>query len=173
MFDSQIPIAVISDGLFAAIAAIGFGSISNISHRSFLGCGLLAAIGHMTRFVLMEYVAMQIVPASFFGGLAIGLLAVPVAKWTKNPVESLSFPALLPMIPGMYAYRAVNAIVLAIMADGEESFAHYRNIFNYNALICIIVIIAMALAVTIPIFIFKKVSFSVTRKTAQTEVENR
>lgn len=163
MIDFSIPIAIISDGLFAAIAAIGFGSISNISPKSFLGCAILAATGHMTRFILMTYFGVHIVQASFFAGLAIGLLSLPVAKWRKCPVEALSFPALLPMIPGMYAYRAVNALVLAIMASGEEVFSHYRNVFHYNALICIIVIVLMVLAAMIPIFVFKKLSFSVTR----------
>lgn len=163
MFNMSIPLAIISDGLFAAIAAIGFGSISNISKNSLLGCAILAATGHMTRFVLMEYFGVHIVQASFFAGLAIGLLSLPVAKWRKCPVEALSFPALLPMIPGMYAYRAVNALVLAIMASGEETFSHYRNVFHYNALICLIAIVLMVLATMIPIFIFKKFSFSVTR----------
>ena len=81
MFNMSIPLAIISDGLFAAIAAIGFGSISNISKNSFLGCAILAATGHMTRFVLMEYFGVHIVQASFFAGLAIGLLSLPVAKW--------------------------------------------------------------------------------------------
>ena len=45
---------LLNDGLFAAIAAIGFGSISNVPIRIFKGCALLAAIGHAMRYLLMH-----------------------------------------------------------------------------------------------------------------------
>ena len=38
---------ILLDGFFAAIAAIGFGSISNVPVRAFKGCALLAAAGHV------------------------------------------------------------------------------------------------------------------------------
>jgi uncharacterized membrane protein YjjB (DUF3815 family) len=45
---------IIKDGIFAAVAAIGFSSISNPSPRVFPLCALIAAAGHMTRYVLMN-----------------------------------------------------------------------------------------------------------------------
>ena len=45
-------INIIEDGVFAAIAAIGFSSISNTPRRAYLMCGLIAAIGHSIRYVL-------------------------------------------------------------------------------------------------------------------------
>lgn len=53
------------DGFFAAVAAIGFGSISNVPVKAFSGCALLAAVGHVTRFVLMDCASWSIVLASF------------------------------------------------------------------------------------------------------------
>ena len=46
---------LLNDGAFAAIAAIGFASISNPKRSTFWSLGLLAALGHITRFVLMHY----------------------------------------------------------------------------------------------------------------------
>ena len=37
---------IVIDGLFAAIAAIGFGAISNPPRRAFLSIAIAAAIGH-------------------------------------------------------------------------------------------------------------------------------
>lgn len=45
---------IFEDGLFAAIASIGFSSISNTPRRAYLCCGVTAAVGHAIRFILME-----------------------------------------------------------------------------------------------------------------------
>ena len=41
---------ILLDGLFAAVAAIGFGAISDPPMRAFPRIALLAAIGHALRF---------------------------------------------------------------------------------------------------------------------------
>ena len=43
-------IPLLEDCFFAAIAAIGFGSISNVPVKAFSGCAILAAAGHGTRY---------------------------------------------------------------------------------------------------------------------------
>ena len=103
----SIFINIIEDGVFAAIAAIGFSSISNTPRRAYLMCGLIAAIGHSIRYVLMlpALGGMHIIAASTIASFVIGILAVLFAGRIKCPAEVCFFPALLPMIPGMYAYR--------------------------------------------------------------------
>ena len=163
----SIPLAIISDGLFAAIAAIGFGSISNISKNSFLGCAILAATGHMTRFVLMEYFGVHIVQASFFAGLAIGLLSLPVAKWRKCPVEALSFPALLPMIPGKFAYNMVFSLIMCLQTANKpelhDKYIKMQEMFFSNTLVASTVIFMLAVGATFPMFLFPHRAFSLTR----------
>ena len=99
----SIFINIIEDGVFAAIAAIGFSSISNTPRRAYLMCGLIAAIGHSIRYVLMlpALGGMHIIAASTIASFVIGILAVLFAGRRKCPAEVCFFPALLPMIPGM------------------------------------------------------------------------
>ena len=78
---------IIKDGIFAAIAAIGFSSISNPSPRVFPLCALIAAAGHMTRYVLMNICGFQLASGSMLGALVIGFLALPAAKMIKTPAE--------------------------------------------------------------------------------------
>ena len=49
----MIVLDILSDGLLAAIAAIGFGAISDPPLRAFPYIALLAAVGHALRFCLM------------------------------------------------------------------------------------------------------------------------
>lgn len=154
---------IIEDSLFAAVAAIGFGSISNVPVKAFSGCAVLAAVGHGARAFLMGQFGVSVIWASFVGGLAIGLLSVPVSSHWKAPAESMSFPALLPMIPGMYAYRTVQAFLACVQHSSENSFMHHLYLLNYNGFVCSIIILLMFVGVTVPIFCFKRYSFSATR----------
>lgn len=156
-------LSVIEDCLFASIAAIGFGSISNVPVRVFPGCAVLAAAGHATRLVLMSHLDMSVIWSSFIGSLVIGFLSVPVSSYWKAPAESMSFPALLPMIPGMYAYRTVQAFLACVQHSSESGFMHQLYLLNYNGFVCYIIILLMFLGVTVPIFCLKRYSFSATR----------
>lgn len=50
----MIAVDILLDGLFAAVAAIGFGAISDPPVRAFPCIALLAAVGHALRFCLMS-----------------------------------------------------------------------------------------------------------------------
>ena len=125
---------ILSDGLFAAVAAIGFGSISNVPVSAFKGCALLAALGHATRYTLMHLAQWNIMPAAFVAAIVVGLLAPKLGKYWNTPVEALAFPALLPMIPGMYAYRAVEGALLCLISKTEADFNHAFYLLNNNGM---------------------------------------
>lgn len=142
---------LLQDGFFAGIAAIGFGSISNVPFSAFRGCAVLGALGHMMRYALMTGAGWSIVPAAFVGALLIGLLSPTISHHEKTPPEALAFPALLPMIPGMYAYRAVEGFLMCIKAESEEGFMHAFYLLNYNFMITVVIILFMVLGVITPI----------------------
>lgn len=154
---------IIKDGIFAAIAAIGFSSISNPSKIVYPVCALVAAFGHMTRYVLMNVYDVHLTMASMAAALVIGFMSLPAAKIIKNPAECISFPALLPMVPGMYAYRTIQALTHCIVAPDQTQFLHFLYLLKYNWMVCMSTIIAMVVGVTLPILIFKKFSFKVTK----------
>ncbi|MDE6396402.1 MAG: threonine/serine exporter family protein, partial [Muribaculaceae bacterium] len=93
----------------------------------------------------------------------IGLLAVIIAPRAKVPPETFSFPSLLPMIPGVYGYKCIQAIVMLVVTKEEHAFDHYCYLAISNGVTFIFVIIAMVVGQMIPILTFKHVSFSSTR----------
>ncbi|MCM1313130.1 MAG: threonine/serine exporter family protein [Bacteroides sp.] len=164
MMDSVLKI--IEDGLFAAVAAVGFATISNPPRGAYFYCALIAAVGHAVRFVLMHNVTggIHIIYASFAASLVVGALAVIVAPRAKFPAETCFFPALLPMIPGMYAYRTVEALVLCIASGQDETaYNHWFYLFSSNGLICTFIVFGLVTGAAIPVFLFKRWSFQATR----------
>ncbi len=77
---------ILLDGLFAAVAAIGFGAISDPPMRAFPRIALLAAIGHALRFTLMHCSALDIATASLFAAFAIGMGSLWLGRGQGHPL---------------------------------------------------------------------------------------
>ena len=165
MIDLQFVIEVIGDAFFAAIAAIGFAIISNPPRRALAISALLAAVGHGLRYILMHasFIEWNIISSSFFAAISIGLLALPFAKAIRCPAEVFSFPSLLPMIPGMFAYKSVQALAKFIVCTSYEDSMRYIEVFFRNGITTIFVLFALVVGASIPIFLFPKLAFSSTR----------
>ena len=166
MTDYTFLIDILLDALFAAFAAIGFAIISNPPRKAILISALLAAIGHGLRYFLMHssLFGFRVTVASFFASFAIGLISIPFAKKIHFPAEVFSFPSLLPMIPGMFAYKTLLAVNRLLHdAQGGEAMSYIVDICQ-NGLTTIFILFSLVLGVSIPVFIFHKQSFSITRR---------
>ncbi len=154
--NTSILLYFLQDAFFAAIAAIGFGSISNIPLKGFVGSAALAAVGHNIRLFLMEFAGWNIVAASLPAGFAIGVLSLPLSNLLGIKSETLSSPALLPMIPGMYAYRAVQSFILCFTTNDINHFQHYFSLFGYNFFTCAMAVMALVVGIVSPRILFKR-----------------
>ena len=156
---------ILQDAFFAAIAGVGFASISNPPRQAYKYCALIAPLGHATRYVLTHnpYGEMHLIGASIVASLVVGVLTVFLASRAKCPAETFSFPALLPMIPGMYAYKAIEALLFCLTNAEEAAFNHYFYLLAYNGLTCAFIVLGMVTGATVPIFLFKNTSFKATR----------
>jgi uncharacterized membrane protein YjjB (DUF3815 family) len=156
---------ILTDGALAAVAGIGFGAISFPPKRVFPYIAVLAAVGHAVRFSLMNYLHVDIAIASFCASLLIGTLSLWFGKLTYCPMTVLYIPALLPMIPGMYAYKTVFALIMFMQNLNELSMAEeYMQAFLSNAIVTFSTVFLLAVGATIPIFIFPKRAYSMTRR---------
>jgi uncharacterized membrane protein YjjB (DUF3815 family) len=154
------------DGLQAAVAGVGFGAISFPPKRAFPYIAILAAIGHAIRFYLMNDLYLDISTASFCASITIGMLSLWFGKLSYCPMTVLYIPALLPMIPGMYAYRTVFAMVMFMQNLKESEVAEkYMQILFSNAIVTFSTVFLLAVGATIPIFVFPKRAYSMTRRT--------
>lgn len=158
-------LSILQDAFFGALAGIGFASISNPPRNAYPYCALISGTGHGVRYVLMNngYHQESLIVASFVAALVIGFMAVGLANKAKCPPETFSFPSLLPMIPGMYAYRTVEGMVMCLFTQDEELFNHYLYLCTSNGFTCVFDILGMVLGVTLPIFILSRMSYRVTR----------
>ncbi|QLB13607.1 uncharacterized membrane protein YjjB (DUF3815 family) [Bisgaardia hudsonensis] len=101
---------LIDDMFFAAIPAVGFALVFNVPVKALKYCAILGALGHGLRTLLIHY-DVPLVFATFFGASLIGFIGVHLShRYLAHP-KVFTVAAIIPMIPGVYAYKAMIAIV--------------------------------------------------------------
>lgn len=161
----MIIINILSDAFFAAIAGVGFGAISDPPMRAFRHIAILAAVGHAIRYSLMHFGGVDIATASFIGAIAIGFGALWLGGKIYCPMTVLYIPALLPMIPGKYAYSMFFSLIMCLQTmDTPAESARYMELFLSNGIVTVTVIFLLAIGGTLPIFIFPGKAYSLTRQ---------
>ena len=160
--DTGMMASVAQDGFFAALAALGFSCAANPPVRAMLGAAVLGAVGHALRFTLVEEMDVNLPMATFLASLAIGLFGALSAKLLRCPAELFSFPALLPMIPGMYAYKTVLAL-MRFMLNEDASVPVLEgfiiDIFR-NGLTTLFVTFSLVVGAAVPLMLFRKVNYT-------------
>ena len=127
----MIAVDILLDGVFAAVAAIGFGAISDPPVRAFPYIALLAAVGHALRFCLMSYAGIDIATASLCAAVVIGFGSLWLGRGIRCPMTVLYIPALLPMVPGIYAYKTVFALIMFLQSLNDPGQGlEYAAVFS-------------------------------------------
>ena len=138
-------LAILSDGFFAAVAAVGFGAVSDPPMRAFPA----------------------IASASLCASVAIGIGSLLLGGRIHCPMTVLFIPALLPMIPGMYAYKTVFSMIMFMQNLDDPSAAGYLAAIVRNGFVTFSVIFMLAAGAAAPIFLFNKRAHSLTRNKKQ------
>ena len=141
----MIALDILSDMLFAALAGIGFGSISAPPLKAFRYIALLAAVGHACRFCLMTFAGVNISMGSLVGAMVIGFGSLWCGKQIRTPMTVLYIPALLPMIPGKYAYNMVFSQIMFMQSMGDPAErVKYLDLFFSNTMVTCSVVFMLA-----------------------------
>ena len=158
---------IFEKGFFAAIAALGFAAVGNPSKAAFRYVPIIAFFGNAVRFTLMHYAGLNIAIATFFAAVLAGFIAVGFAYYARYPIEVFAFPALLPMIPGQFAYRSILGMIRFMESTQAVAQAQYVPMIISNLITALLTMFALGVGVAIPLFMCYKASFRMTRGEAK------
>ena len=119
------------------------------------------------RFTLMHYAELNIAIATFFAAVLAGFIAVGFAYHARYPIEVFAFPALLPMIPGQFAYRSILGMIRFMESTQEVAQEQYVPMIISNLITALLTMFALGVGVAIPLFMCYKASFRMTRGEAK------
>jgi uncharacterized membrane protein YjjB (DUF3815 family) len=90
--------------------------VFNCPARSVLVVGILGAIANELRLGLHD-AGMMLAPATFFGALAVGLMASLIHRRLEAPRITLTVPAIIIMVPGVFAFEMIVFVNRGQMLD--------------------------------------------------------
>lgn len=104
-------IDLLQDMAFAAVPAVGFGMLFNVPPNVLAYCAIGGAIGHGSRFALVQGAGMPVEWATLLAASLVSFLGVYAAQRLRAHPKVFTVASMIPMVPGVAAYTAVLAIV--------------------------------------------------------------
>ncbi|MBR9726402.1 threonine/serine exporter [Shewanella intestini] len=125
--------------------------VFNVPKRFLPYCALAGAMGHSTRTFLMHF-NMPIEWATFAAAAVVGFVTIHFAKKHLAPPLMYAVAAIIPMVPGTYAFNTVIALIQLTAANeiNPEISAH----MTLNALKTVFILGALAVGLALPSLLF-------------------
>jgi uncharacterized membrane protein YjjB (DUF3815 family) len=101
---------ILTQCLLAAVPAVGFAVAFNVPAKYLKFCALGGAFGYLVRLLLI-CAGMQLSLATLFAAMAVSFYGVVWAKYSKAHPRVITVASIIPMIPGVYAYKTMIAVV--------------------------------------------------------------
>ena len=143
---------------WCGVAALGFGILFNAPRRALAFIWLGGFVAGSIKFGMLESgLAGGIVSASFAAAVGVGFLSIPVAHKSHVPPVIFSIPSIIPLVPGVFAYRTMLGF-MKLTAQPDSGYAQNLAETFQNATVTLFVIMAISLGVAVPMHIFRKKS---------------
>lgn len=99
------------DMLLSAIPAVGFGMLFNVPPRVLVYCAIGGALGHGSRFALVQLAGMPLEWATLLAAGLVSFIGIYAAQRLRAHPKVFTVASMIPMVPGIAAYTTVLAIV--------------------------------------------------------------
>ncbi|MDX1279762.1 threonine/serine exporter family protein [Shewanella colwelliana] len=144
-------IKLLNDALFSSIPAVGFAMVFNVPKRFLPYCAMAGALGHSVRTLLLHF-HMPIEWATFIAAAIVGVMTIGFAKKHLAPPLMYAVAAIIPMIPGTYAYNTVIALV-QLTAQSEVSPELTAEVIS-NGLKTVFILGALSVGLAMPSLLY-------------------
>lgn len=150
-------VEILIKSFWAGIGAIGFAVLFNVPRRVILPIWALGALGGLIKFTAMQFET-GIVFASFLGAAAIGMLSIRMAHFRKSPPLVFSIPSVIPMVPGLFAYKMMLGLITLTSIENTDTYLQALIETVNNGAKMMFVLISLGTGVAIPMLLSRKES---------------
>ncbi|WP_372752767.1 threonine/serine exporter family protein [Mariniflexile sp.] len=138
-------------------AASGFAVLFNVPTRTIISIFLMASLGGITKLILMN-LGVNIIFSTLIGCALIGLLSIIAAHHKHSPPFIFAIPAVIPMLPGAFAYYTMKGFIkLSHNTDPNEFVPLLNDTFTYGSK-TFFVLMAITIGVYAPMLLTRKES---------------
>lgn len=119
------PLALLLFRIPASFCGVfGFSIMFNSPKKMAFAAACIGSIANTLRLELVDYTALPPSTAAFIGAFVAGVLASIINRFAGFPRISLTVPAIVIMVPGLFIYRAVYSIGINNIGVGALWLTH-------------------------------------------------
>ena len=149
-------INILGKAFWCGWGALGFGILFNVPPRTLFAIWIGGAMGGFLKFTVLQLTA-GVVLASFAGALVVGFSSIPIAHFRHVPPMIFAIPSVIPLIPGVFAYRTMLGLMKLTGAIGPDYTQILSETVN-NGSKTLFVIMSLAMGVAVPMHLMRKES---------------
>jgi uncharacterized membrane protein YjjB (DUF3815 family) len=157
--------------LWSGLAALGFSVLFNVPQRTLLSIFAIGAAGGLVR-VLFLQVEVNPVLAALAGATLVGVLSISAAHNKHSPPLVFAIPAVIPMVPGLLAYRMMIGLIKMSGTLPPEAYTQVLYDTVNNGLKVMFILMSLAGGVAIPMLLTRKESAKHLRFRTEEEDED-
>jgi len=125
--------------------------VFNVPKRFLPYCALAGAIGHSSRTLMLQF-GLPIEWATFAAAAIVGIITIGFGKRHLAPPLMYAVAAIIPMIPGTYAFNTVIALV-QLTAQSQVSPELTAQVIS-NGLKTVFILGALAVGLAMPSLLY-------------------
>lgn len=159
----DVLLTIFLKSIWSGLAALGFSILFNTPPRT------LAAIwfgGFVAGFVKFGTMALfpeaGFIISSFLAALMVGFVSIPMAHLRHVPPVIFAIPSVIPLIPGVFAYRTMLGLI-SLTSKDSENYAAAINTTVHNGVNTLFIVTVLAVGVLMPMYILRKESVKTIR----------
>ena len=143
--------------IWFGFAAIGFAILFNVPTRTLIPIFLMAGLGGITK-LFFTHCNIGVVFSTFIGCVLIGILSIFAAHYKHSPPFVFAIPAVIPMVPGAFAYFTMKGFIKLAYNTNPNEFIPLLNDTITNGSKTLFVLIAITIGVYAPMLLTRKES---------------
>ncbi len=145
--DSTRMLHLLDPVVMAAVVSAGFGILFSVPLRTLVATAMLGAFGILVRLMLIGQ-GWSIIESTFVAANFVGLFSMILSWRFHSPCVVFSLPAVIPMVPGVFAYKTMMGI-LEFMRVGSLDQQLMAEIAS-NGLNTAFLFLCLAVGVSLP-----------------------
>jgi uncharacterized membrane protein YjjB (DUF3815 family) len=150
-------INILLKAFWSGCAAMGFGILFHVPKRNLAAVWMGGAIAGLIKFSVLKHVTPSIILASFLAALILGIYSMIVAHKRREPPLMFAIPSVIPLVPGLFAYRTMLGL-MKLSGDIGPDFSRTLSETVHDGVLTLFIIIAFTIGIVLPYQVGKDIS---------------
>lgn len=156
-------LTILLKSFWSGLAALGFSILFNTPPRTLVAIWVGGFIAGSVKFGTMAlFPEAGFIISSFLAALMVGFVSIPMAHLRHVPPVIFSIPSVIPLIPGVFAYRTMLGLI-SLTRRHDDDYTAAINVTVHNGVNTLFIVMVLAVGVLMPMYLLRKESVKTIR----------